>query len=158
MFRFTIRDALWLAVVVAMAAAVFFTRSARESDLRQATRRASDQEMEAANARYEAAKGEFDWERSLTHGTYAPRPITFVCEVIERFAHASELKDDPALRVNSLASALDFAQELALSTQEKHEQGVEPISEVYRTQYTRADMEARLRRAEQELAAARENK
>jgi hypothetical protein len=63
MFRFTIRDLLWLTVVVAMAAAVFFTRSARERDLRQATRRASDQEMEAANARYEAAKGAFDMER-----------------------------------------------------------------------------------------------
>jgi hypothetical protein len=47
MFHFTIRDVLWLMVVVTVAAAVLYTRSARESDLRQATRRAEDQEMEA---------------------------------------------------------------------------------------------------------------
>ena len=49
MFRFTIRDVLWLTVVVAMAAAVFFTRSARVNDLQVAMHRASAQEIEAAN-------------------------------------------------------------------------------------------------------------
>jgi hypothetical protein len=157
MFRFTIRDAVWLTIVAAMGAAVLYERWAQENDRRVAIHRASDQEIEAVNARYEAAKGEFDWQRSIQHGSF-PRSVTDVCDAIERFAHATELKNDPELRVKDLASALDFAQELASSTQEKHEQGVEPTSVLYRTQYTRADMEVRLRRAEQELAAARENK
>src|SRR6476619_6369618 len=143
MFRFTIRDVVWVTVVAAMAAAILFTRWARENDRQAATRRASDQEVEATNARYEAAKGEFDWQRSLQYGSF-PRSVTDVCDAIERFAHATELKNDPELRVKDLASALDFAQELASSTQEKHEQGVEPTSVLYRTQYTRADMEVRL--------------
>ena len=33
MFRFTIRDILWLTVVVMVGAAVFVTRSGRENDL-----------------------------------------------------------------------------------------------------------------------------
>jgi hypothetical protein len=160
MFRFTIRDALWLTVVVAMAAAVFFTRSERESDLRQATRRASDQEIEAANARYEAAKGAFDMElrRWLGTGTGIPLSVPDACDAIERFAHATEMKNDPEVRVKDLASALDFAQRLASVTKEKYDNNVEPVIVLYRAQYTRADMEARLRRAEQELAAARANK
>jgi hypothetical protein len=153
MFRFTIRDVLWLMVVVAMAAAVFFTRSARESDLRQATRRASDQEMEAVNARYEAAKGEFDFLKSLVYGR--PPDAADVCDAMERFARATEMKNDPELRVKDLASALDHAQQLVSITQDKYEQGVEPTTALYRVQYFRADMEVRLRRAEQELAAVR---
>ena len=64
------------------------------------------------------------------------------------------MKNDPELRVKDLASALDHAQVLASITQEKYEQGVDHVTTLYRVQYTRADLEVRLRRAEQELAAA----
>ena len=160
MFRFTIRDVLWLTVVVAMAAAVFFTRLARERDLQQATRRASDQEMEAANARYEAAKGAFDMELGRWfHGGSGIFSVPDACEAIERFAYATEeLRNDPELRVKQLASALEAAQQVLSREIGSHESGAGSPMDLYRAKFTRADMEARLRRAEQELAAARENK
>src|SRR6476661_123865 len=103
MFRFTIRDVVWLMVVVAMAAAILFTRWARENDRQAATRRASDQEVEATNARYEAAKGEFEewmsWWRKGGSGSHN-YSITAACDAIEHFAHATEaMRDDPDLRV-----------------------------------------------------------
>ena len=160
MFRFTIRDGVWLTVVAAMGAAVLHERWARDSDRQAATHRASDQEVEATNARYEAAKGEFEewmsWWRKGGSGSYS---ITNACDAIEHFAYATEeMRNDPDLRVKDLASALDAAQILASVTKDKYEQGVEGPPTLYRTQYTRADMEARLRRAEQELAAARAKK
>lgn len=162
MFRFTIRDALWLTVVLGMAAAVLFTRLARERDLRQATRRASDQEMEAASARYEAAKGAFDMElrRWFGAGTGLAPSVSDACEAIERFAYATEEMPDPELRVKQLARALDAAQQvLSQQIYEIETEVASPMNpDLYRAKYTRADMEARLRRAEQDLAAARENK
>jgi hypothetical protein len=152
MFRFTIRDVMWLTLVVALGAAILFARWARENEGPAAKRRASAQEIEAASARYEAAKGEFDWLKAQVYGR--PPGPTDVCNAMERFAHATEMKNDPESRVKDLASALDHAQQLASITQDKYEQGVEHVTTLYRVQYTRADMEARLRRAEQELAAA----
>ena len=65
--QFTIRDVLWLIVVLAMAAGVFYTRSAPRVTCEWQLRRASDQEMEAVNARYEAAKDEFEAWMSWWH-------------------------------------------------------------------------------------------
>jgi hypothetical protein len=152
--RFTVRDFLWFTVVVAMGAAVLFTRSARVSDLQQATRRASAQEIEAANARYKAAKGEFDWQVS-SYGYNQHWRFTDACDAAERLAHAVEELPDPEIRVKELAKALEFAQLQASVIQDKYEHGMEPEYVLYRAQYMRADLEARLRRAEQELAAAR---
>src|SRR4051794_13026820 len=98
MFRFTIRDAMWLTLVVAMGAAIWFSRWARENEGRSARHRASAQEIEAANARYEAAKGEFD-QHSDWPGYGFSRDATDVCDAIERFAHATEMKNDPELRI-----------------------------------------------------------
>ena len=158
--RFTLRDLLWLIVVVAMAAAVYFTRSARDSDLRQATRRASDQEMEADNARYEAAKGAFDMELGRWfHGGSGILSVPDACDAIERFAYAAEeMRDDPEKRVKQLASALEAAQQVLTSEIGKDKSGAGSPMDLYRAKYTRADMEARLRRAEQDLAGARANK
>jgi hypothetical protein len=160
MLRFTIRDVLWLVVVMAMVAAVFFTRSARDSDLRQATRRASDQEIEAANARYEAAKGAFDMELGRWfHGGSGIFSVRDACEAIERFAYATEeMRNDPELRVKQLARALEAAQQVLSSEIVNDKSGAGSPMVLYRAKYTRADMEARLRRAEQELAAEREQK
>jgi hypothetical protein len=140
-------------VVLGTGAAVWFERSAQNSDRRAATHRASDQELEAISARYQAAKGEFERSNSF-YGR--PPSVESVCDVVERLAHAvEELSDEPELRVKELATALGFAQQLASATFDKYENDVEPAFAVYRAQYTCADVEARLRRAEQELATAR---
>src|SRR5262245_30396456 len=110
-FRFTIRDALWLTVVLVMGTAIFVTRSARENDRRSATLRASDQELEAINARYKAARGEFEWQDTRWHSSGSGRwSVSDACDAIERFAHATETRNDLETRVKDLASALEFAQ------------------------------------------------
>jgi hypothetical protein len=154
MLRFTIRDLVWLMVVVVVGAAVFVTRSGRESDRRAVMRRASEQELEAIGARYRAAKGEFEWY--VTHRDFAGVrwSVYTGCDAIERFAHATETSKDLKTRVKDLASAVELAQYFAAITQDKYEKDLEPISAVHRTQYTVAESELRLRRAKEQLAAA----
>src|SRR5262245_54334145 len=142
MVRFTIRDAVWLTLVAAMAVAVFLEFRTEENDRQAATRRASAQEIEATSARYEAAKGQFEewmswWRAPARSGSYS-YPTTSACDAIEHFAHATEeMKHDPEVRVKDLASALDAAQDLASATKDKYEQGEEGPPNFYRTQYTR---------------------
>jgi hypothetical protein len=155
MFRFTIRDWLWLTAVVVVGATVFAMPSQRENDRRPITRRASEQEMATINVRYEAAKGEFEWHTGRTRGTGIFPSADERCDAIERFAKAAEARNDLEARIIDLAEVLKFVQSLASSTLDKYENDVEPASEVYRFQYTRADIEARLRRAEQDLAVGR---
>jgi hypothetical protein len=154
MFRFTIRDWLWLIVVVVVGAILCVIPSRRGNGRRTATRRVSEQELETIRARYEAAKGEFDFHAARTLGSGVWPSADEYCSAIERFAQAAEARDNLEARVKDLASALDFAQHKASASLDKYESDVAPASEVYRYQYTRADMEARLRRAEQDLAAA----
>jgi hypothetical protein len=154
MFRFTIRDWLWLVVAVVVGTAVFVMPSRRENGRRTATRRVSDQELEAISVRYEAAKGEFKSHATRMYHTGPGWSSDEICGAIERFAQATEARDDLEARVKDLAEALAFAQRQASSTLDKYENDVEPANAVYRYQYTRADIEARLRRAEQDLAAA----
>jgi hypothetical protein len=151
MFRFTIRDALWLTVVMAMAGALLYPRTPRVNDLPVQTRRASPQEIEAVNARYKAAKGEFEWQA-------AQYGYSDGFDAADRLAHAVEAMPDLELRVRESAKALEFAQSIVSIVQDKYEHGAEHAFMLYRAQYTRADLEARLRRAEQKLAAARANK
>jgi hypothetical protein len=158
MFRFTIRDALWLTVLLATAAAVFFARSAPMNDLPVATHRASNQEIEAANARYKAAKGEFEWQVSESTSYNQRWEASDAFDAAERLAHAVEELPDPELRVKELAKALEFVQPQVSIIRDKYEHEVEPAFMLYRAQYISADLEARLRRVEQELAAARASK
>jgi hypothetical protein len=160
MFRFSIRDVLWLMVVVGLGVAVWFERSAQENDRRAATRRASDQELAAISARYKAAKGEFEWRVTSWHASRPERPdhysytwlVDGTCGAIERFAHATEISNDLETQVKDLTSALELAQDLLSTTLEKHADNIEAV---HRAQYTRAGIEAQLRRAEQDLTAAR---
>ena len=154
MFRPTIRDLLWLIVAVVVGAALFGTRSQRDNGRWTATRRASDEELEAIRVRYEAAKGEFDYHATRMYGTGPGWSADQICEVIERFAEAAEARNDLEARVKDLASALNYAQREASATLDKYETDVEPADAVYRYQYTRADIEARLRRAERDFAEA----
>jgi hypothetical protein len=157
MFGFTIRDVLWLMVVVGMSVAVWFERSARDNDRRAATHRASEQELEAIGARYRAAKGEFEWHVTRWHSPGSERAFEYrssienTCGAIERFAHATETCNDLPTQVKDLTSALELTQYLLSTILEKN---ADDFLAVHRAQYTRAGIEAQLRRAEQSLTAA----
>ena len=92
---------MWLTVVVAMGVVILFSHWERANQRPAATHRPSAQEINAANAQYEAAKGEFDWLKSQRYGR-VPYP-TDVCDAMERFAHATEMQNDLELRVTDLA-------------------------------------------------------
>lgn len=154
MFRFTIRDWLWLMVAVGVGATLLMMPSRMESVRRTATRPVSEQELEAIQVRYEAAKAQFDAHVACNRGSGIWPTAEEYCAAIERYAQAAEARDVLEARVKDLAAALSYAQEKASSTLDKYENDVEPASAVYRFQYTRADLEARLRRAERDLAAA----
>lgn len=154
MFRFTIRDWSWLIVTVVVGVTVSLIPSRRENHWRPMTRRPLEQELEAINVRYKSGKSEFEFHVNRKYGTGPGWSSSEICATIERFAQAAEARDDLAARVKDLASALSFAQREASHSLDKYEADVDPASAVYRYQYTRADMEGRLRRAEQELAAA----
>jgi len=154
MFRYTIRDWLWLMVVVVVGVTMSVMPSRRENLRWTTTRHVSEQELETIRVRYEAAKAQFDAHVARTRGSGTWPSADEYCAAIERFALATETRDDLETRVKDLAAALKFVQGKASSALDKYENDVEPAGEAYRFQYTRADIEARLRRAEQELAAA----
>ena len=160
MFHFTIRDGLWLMVVV-VGAAVFVTRSGRENDRRAVMRRASEQELEAIGARYKAAKAEFEWHVTRWHSPGSERAFEYrwsidgTCSAIERFAYAAETSSDLETQVKDLRTAQELALYLASYLMGKKDEydDVKLSPPFYRIQYTCADIEGRLRRAEQELTA-----
>ena len=160
MLGFTIRDVLWFMVVVAIGVAVWFERSAQENDRRAATRRASDQELEAIGARYRAAKLEFEFHVTRWHSPPPPErafgfyhwPVDDTCGAIERLAYASDASNDLETQVKDLKSALELAEYVLSTMLEKH---AEDVLAIHRAQYTRAGIEAQLRRAEQDLTGAR---
>src|SRR5437879_3800409 len=106
MFRFTIRDWLWLMVVVVVGATLFVIPSPRENGQRTARRRASDQELEAISVRYKAGKAEFEYHASRWGGSGPGWSVDEECAAIERFALAAEARDDLETRVKDLAEAL----------------------------------------------------
>lgn len=158
MLRFTIRDAIWLTAAIIMGVAVFMTHSARENDRQTVTNRAAEQEIEAGNMRYKAAKDGLESQISHWNSHHSARySYDTACDAIERFAHATELKNDPESKAKDLASALNFAQYLASHLMERKDEyaDVKTSPPFYRVQYTCADIEVRLKRADQELAVAR---
>lgn len=154
MFRCTVRDGVWLLLAIVVGAILFLMPWRREMSRQQELRHVSEPERETLRVRYEAAKGEFDFHVARTMGSGVWPSADEYCAAVERFADAAEARDDLEARIRDLASALDFVQHKASASLEKYENEVDPASEVYRYQYTRADMEARLRRAERDLAAA----
>ena len=138
MFRFTIRDGLWLVVAVGVVATVFVMSSIRENGRSFATRRAPQQELETIKMRYKAAKGEFDFHVARTSGSGIWPSADEYCGAVERFAQATEARDDLEARVKDLAHSLKFVQEKASTSLDKFENGVDQANEVYRYQYTRA--------------------
>lgn len=153
MYRFTLRDLLWLLVVVVVAL-IGFVMPSQSGRRPTATQPTSERDPESIRVRYEAAKGEFDFHVARTIGSGVFPSADEYCAATERFADTAEVRDDLEARVKDLASALDFVQQKTSTSLEKYENDVDPVTEVYRYQYTRADMEARLRRAEHDLAAA----
>src|SRR4051794_7912721 len=159
MLRFTIRDLVWLMVVITVGAAAFVTRLGRENDRQAVMRRASEQELVAIGDRYKAAKGEFDFHVTRWHSPPSPErafgfyhwPVDDTCGAIERLACATEASNDLETQVKDLKSALDLAEYMLSTMMEKY---AENVLAVHRAQYTRAGIEAQLRRAQQDLTAA----
>jgi hypothetical protein len=152
---------LWLMVVVVVGAGVYVTRSGWENDRRAVTRRASDQELQAISARYRAAKGEFEWHVTRWHSPGSERAFDYrwsvdnTCGAIERFAHATQMSNDLDTQIKDLTSALELTQYLLSTVLEKN---ANDALAIHRARYTRAGIEAQLRRAEQNSAAARATK
>ncbi len=157
MFRFTIRDVIWLTVVIAIGIAFMLERSARLNDRLTVVRRATDDEREALNSRFVAAKAECHQRMTYWQGPRSGRmSVDEICESIERYAEAAEEAPEPAdVRAKELTHALEAARLIAENTKEKYEADVELITTLHRTQYTCVDVEARLNRVEAELVAAR---
>ena len=154
MFRFTIRDVLWLMVVVALVGALLLERHARRNERLVTVNWTSDEEREWAKEKFKAAKGEFDQFTSMVRGR--PPIAPDICDVIERFARAAEeLPADPETRLKELAAALEYAKTIESGTYEKYRNEVEPQFYWNRTQYTRADVETRLKRVQRESVLAK---
>jgi hypothetical protein len=145
MFRFSIRDVLWLTVVVVVGAAVFVTRSGQENDRQAATHRASEQELEAIRARYRSAKGEFEWHVTRWHSPGSERAFEYrwsvenTCAAVERFAHATKVCNDLETQVKDLTSALELTEYLLSTVLEKH---ADDLAAVYRLVVLGHDAEA----------------
>lgn len=158
MLRFSIRDVLWLTIVIVAGAAAFVTRSGRKNDLQAVAQRASQQELTAIRDRYKTAKGEFEWHVTRWHLPGSGRPFEYpwsvesTCGAIERFAYAAETCNDLETQIKDLKSALELTEYVLTTVLEKSPD--DPLA-IPRAQYTKAGIEAQLRRAEQNLAAAR---
>ena len=155
--RFTIRDVVLVTAIVALVAALLIERRGRHNDQIATVRWASEEEQEWAKEKFKAAKSEFVQLKSHTHGTGPPRVDT--CSIIERFAQAAEeLPADPETRLKELEAALAYAKEVESTTHDKYNEKVEPLMYLNRTQYTRAEVETRLKRVQRELVLERSRK
>jgi hypothetical protein len=145
---------LWLTVVVALVGALVIERRWRSNDQIATVHWASEEEQQWAKEKFKAAKSEFEQMKSFTHGT-GPRTVD-TCSIIERFAQAAEgLPADPETRLKELEAALAYAKEVESVTHEKYNAEVEPLMYLNRTQYTRAEVETRLKRVQRELVLQR---
>src|SRR5688572_13366379 len=107
--RFTIRDVLWLTVVVALVGALLLERHERRNERLVTVNWTSEEEQEWAKEKFKAAKSEFEQLKSHSRGTGAPRNVDETCSIIERFAQAAEeLPADPETRLKELEVALAY--------------------------------------------------
>ena len=157
--KFSIRDVLWLTVVVALVGALVIERRWRSNDRIATVHWASEEEQEWAKEKFKAAKSEFEQFKSyFVRGTWQPS-VEEKCSVIERYAQAAEeLPADPPTRLKELESALAYAKELEFTTHDKYSAKEEPLMYLNRTQYTRAEVETRLKRVQRELVLERDRK
>jgi hypothetical protein len=109
MFRFSVRDVLWLTVVVAIGVAFMLERSKRLNDRLTVVRRATDDEHEALNSRFVAAKAECHQRMTYWRGPRSGRmSVDETCQTIERYAEAAEEAPEPAdVRAKELTHALE---------------------------------------------------
>ena len=147
--RFTIRDVVLVTAIVALVAVLLLERQSRRNERIVTVNWTSDEEREWAKEMFKAAKSEFEQFESHRRGTGAPISVDDTCSVIERFAQAAEeLPADPETRLKELEAALAYAKEVESATREKFNAEVEPLMYLNRTQYTRAEVETRLKRVQ----------
>jgi hypothetical protein len=151
--RFSIRDVLWLTLVVGLVGALLIERYERRNERLVTVNWTSEEEQEWAKEKFQAAKSAFEQLKSYTRGN-----LSWIdqCDIIERYARtAEELPADPETRLKELEAALAYARELEATTKEKYDAEVEPLMYLNRTQYTRADVETRLKRVQREFVVAK---
>src|SRR5688500_7631785 len=108
MFRFTIRDVIWLTVVIAIGIAFMLERAARQNDRLAVVRRATDDEREALSSRFVAARAECHQRMIYWRGPRSGRmSVDDTCATIERYAKAAEEAPEPAdVRAKEISHAL----------------------------------------------------
>src|SRR5262245_64687061 len=121
--RFTIRDAMWLMVVVGLVTALIVSLSWKRYEYQKASQIITDEYRESLKTQFEVAKSEFHNRRSALQGFTSGRyPVPDVCDTIERFVKAtSEAIESPEMRIEHYKSALDAARALEDRTQSMYE-------------------------------------
>jgi hypothetical protein len=150
MFRFTIRDLLWLMVVVGLLVTFIAYRG---FEYRKTSQLITDDYRAALNSQFEAAKNAVHTRMNALRGMRSGRySADDICDDIERFVTAtSEAIEAPALRLEQYQAALDAVTFLEKLTEDKYANDVEPLHVLNRVQYTRALVEGKIVLAQQEL-------
>jgi hypothetical protein len=159
LFRFTIRDLVLITVIVALVGALLIERHERRNERLVTVNWTSEEEREWAKEKFKAAKSEFEQYEGRRRGTGVSPSMDEICSAIERYAQAAEeLPADAETRRKELEAALTYAKELESVTHDKYNANVEPLLSLNRTQYTRAEVETRLKRVQREVVLLRAQK
>jgi len=139
MFRFTIRDLLWLMVLMAMFVAWYAERR-RERSISPAL-------SKHFGERLDAAKKEFVSRESVI----GRRDVRAQLECLRQWAEAAVESDlRPADKLKECELALAEAQQIRQVVQDKYEADVEPMMNVERARFTVAHIQVQLQRARKE--------
>src|SRR6476620_8570604 len=150
MFRFTIRDLLWLMVVVGLGIALVASYSWKRFQYQKASQIITYEYRESLNSQYEVAKIEFH-RRTEAFGR-GRMALSDYCDTVERFVKASsDAIESPEMRIEQYTSALHAVRELEDVTRSKIENDVEPSYYLDRVQYTRFLIEGKITLAQQEV-------
>jgi len=160
MFRFTIRDVLWLTVVVGLSIALVVEHTWKSYTYHKVQQQSSDEYQALLDTRFEAVKSEFHHRMLYWRGPHSGRmSLPDTCDTIERFIDAAcEAIESPAERIKQCEVALDAARYLEQMTQSKYEDDVEPLQVLERVRYTRYDVESKLNLAQREANAKQANR